>query len=350
MRRLIIFSLLTLSPGLFASACEIEISPPSIVVRFGDSLLANCSLPSCKVNGIGWESSFGGIGLQTGVSSLPLKIEKVEAWEIEPQCYVNTLDPRTGTSAQLIEDLKVTVYQMPDSVFMSQASSKMVEGQQYLIECRINNVAPVSNLSMFWHKGNEIFHKETFKESSSSPHNVSSNYRLTAHRDDNENQIWCEAKLNLWPYGQGPPPMKSELRRMTVLYPPTFMKSANETVEVAAGGNVTLNCTATANPMPVYKWHFSDATQEEVNKQQMNEPILTLSFHLQGNYSCTASNSQGSTSKYFTVIETEGDRTAFIAIVTSLVLVGVLLVIGGLYFVKQDGTFSFKGRGPSEVI
>lgn len=88
--------------------------------------------------------------------------------------------------------------------------------------------------------------------------------------------------------------------------PPTFIKPADETVEVTPQNQLILNCTATGNPMPVYSWQYLQPSQQTNNNQNENQPILAPSFYLPGTYRCTASNIQGTRTKYFNVIEAPG--------------------------------------------
>lgn len=102
---------------------------------------------------------------------------------------------------------------------MAQPSEKgpMVEGKKYRMQCDVTNVAPAKNLTVYWHKGNEIIHTEVFRESSRAPVNKSSIFDLTAHRDDNGAQVLCEAKLNFMQSGPNLPSNRSKLRVVTVL-------------------------------------------------------------------------------------------------------------------------------------
>ncbi|KAM4530265.1 intercellular adhesion molecule 2-like isoform 2-T2 [Odontesthes bonariensis] len=333
--RIFIFSLLFLCTGMTASACEIELIPRHVVVRFGGSLSANCSASSCnELEGMGWESPHGGQGLTHGVSSLLFHIPEVKTWDIHPQCFI------TLKNDQKLEELNITVYKMPETVSMSQPVDEMVEGQPYPMVCDIIDVAPVKYLSVLFYKGNEMVSNKTFDDLSTSPLNQSSDFKLVAHRNDNGNEIWCEAQLNLWPAERPSLTMRSRSHGINVLYPPTFDVPANETLEVPAGEKITLNCTATGNPVPTYRWRFSHPSQETGNIQNVEKPILTPSFQLQGTYSCTASNKQGSTTKYFTVIEAKGDRTTFAVLLAVGIFLGLLVIGTGLFLVKSDGKFS----------
>ncbi|XP_039467044.1 intercellular adhesion molecule 1-like, partial [Oreochromis aureus] len=137
-----------------STSCPLELSPPRVVVRFGDSLSANCTSSFDQTEGMGWESVYGGVDFTLGVTSLLLRIDSVSVWEIGPMCYVNSRD-----GDQCVKLLPVTVYKMPDRVSLNYSLTK------------IANVAPARNLSVLWLKGNTIIKSETFDESS--PSNVS---------------------------------------------------------------------------------------------------------------------------------------------------------------------------------
>lgn len=106
-----------------------------------------------------------------------------------------------------------------DSVSLSQPSETgpMVEGKKYRMQCDIANVAPARNLTVYWHKGNEILYTETFDESSLVPVNKSSILDLTVDRNDNGIKIWCEAELTFSQAGLKLPSVLSKSREVTVL-------------------------------------------------------------------------------------------------------------------------------------
>ncbi|XP_067332630.1 neural cell adhesion molecule L1-like protein isoform X3 [Channa argus] len=136
--------------------------------------------------------------------------------------------------------------------------------------------------------------------------------------------------------------MSTKREEMTVLYPPTFFKPANETVEIKAKSKLLLNCTATGNPAPVYSWDHPRPSEQTNEDKNENPPIFSPSYHLPGNYSCTVSNSQGTKTKYFNVIQEPGNRTTFAAIVAVFVCLGILLFIAGFFFVTPNGSFSLN--------
>ncbi|XP_062264316.1 cell adhesion molecule 3-like [Platichthys flesus] len=328
------------SAGTLVSAqCSAEISPKSIVVEYGHSFSVNCSSSFNQIAGMGWESKQNGIPLTPGVTSLTLVIPSVSLWKLSPQCYVNLND-----KSQCTKRLPVTVYKMPDSVSMPQLSQpgSMVEGEQRSLKCIVTNVAPARNLSLLFHKGNKIVSTNTFSVASLEPVNVSAVYDLIAHRADNGARIWCEAKLNFLTPGLQDTSKLSAPQELIVQYPPTFDQPENETLEVPAVDKIILNCSATGNPALEYSWHSPPPVQQTDMNPNKNQLILARSHQFPGTYSCTASNPQGTTTKYFTLVEAPRNRTTFAAIVGALGFLGVVLILAGLYFVKADGTCSLN--------
>ncbi|XP_034075869.1 hemicentin-1-like [Gymnodraco acuticeps] len=319
-----------------SSSCEIEFSPPKVVVRFGDPFSLNCISTSNQIDSMGWEAIYGtGTGLQDGVSSVALKIDSVKDWKMEPQCFVNL-----ENGVQCSETLNFTVYKMPDFISQPSQMDPMVEGEKYRLQCDIVDVAPIRHLFVVWHIGNTIIYKDSFNDDTTFPVNTSSVLNLTAQRGYNGAQVWCEANMLFSPPVQSLPKIQSKPQKLIVLYSPTFTKPENETFELSARNKIMLNCTATGNPMPVYSWGFAHPIQQ--TKKNDSQLILTPSIRLPGTYNCTASNTQGSSTKYFTVIEAPRNRTTFAALVGGFVFLGAVLFIGGLLFVKPDGTFSFS--------
>lgn len=84
-----------------------------------------------------------------------------------------------------------------------------------------------------------------------------------------------------------------------------FLSPEPESLELIQGTEITLNCTATGNPTPVYSWQSSRPIQETME----DEAVLTSSSLLPGTYTCTASNTLEKKSKQFIVkANTKGKR------------------------------------------
>lgn len=89
------------------------------------------------------------------------------------------------------------------------------------------------------------------------------------------------------------------------LVPPTFPSPEPEVLDLIAGAELTLNCTAIGNPTPMYSWQSSNPIQERME----DEAVLTSSSLQPGTYTCTASNPLEKRSKQFIVkAKTKGIR------------------------------------------
>ncbi|XP_010775768.1 cell adhesion molecule 3-like isoform X1 [Notothenia coriiceps] len=312
-----------------SSSCEIEFSPPNVVVRFGDPFSLNCSSTSNQIDSMGWEAIYGtGTGIQFGVSSVALKIDSVKDWQMEPQCFVNL-----ENGVQCSETLNFTVYKMPDFISQPSQMDPMVEGEKYRLQCDIVDVTPIRHLFVVWHIGNSIIYEHSFTDNTTFPVNTSSVLNLTAQRGYNGAQVWCEAKMIFSPPVQSLPTIQSKPQKLIVLYSPTFTTPENETFELSARNKIMLNCTATGNPMPVYSWGFAHPIQQ--TKKNDSQLILTPSIRLPGTYNCTASNTQGSSTKYFTVIEAPSSHPGTTAGILIALFLAIIFILGCVVYHKQ---------------
>lgn len=85
---------------------------------------------------------------------------------------------------------------------------------------------------------------------------------------------------------------------------------------MTVGSKISLNCTARGNPVPYYHWQFPNFTQ--VWYRSLNHPILTPSSKFPGVYICTASNSQGTVTKYFIITKAPRKFLAVLCLFKSL--------------------------------
>lgn len=92
--------------GVHAS-CPIELSPPSVVVRYGDSVSINCSTSESLFEGMGWEATEGGRSLEK-VNHMAWTVEKLTDWTIAPSCYINP--SKDSTFEQCLLNPKVVLY------------------------------------------------------------------------------------------------------------------------------------------------------------------------------------------------------------------------------------------------
>ncbi|KAM6957762.1 vascular cell adhesion protein 1-like [Aplochiton taeniatus] len=171
--------------------CPLELSPSSVVVRYGDPVSVNCST-STSHDGMGWEATKGSTGLVEGGNEVKWKVSSLEDWTISPKCYINpTAFP------QCFVNLPVTLYKPPDDVSISllDNTSTVREGTKYQLQCKVINVAPVQKLTVTWFKGNELIKLDHYNSLTRTP--VNQSFTLTVTPSRYEAQFKCVAQLNL---------------------------------------------------------------------------------------------------------------------------------------------------------
>ncbi|KAM9473887.1 vascular cell adhesion protein 1-like isoform 2-T2 [Salvelinus alpinus] len=276
----------------------LELNPPRVVVRYGDSVSVNCSTSSTDHEGMGWEATYGGTGFEQDVNVVTWTVDKRTDWTIEPKCYITLND-----EGQPSKVLPVILYKTPDSVSISvlSHSGPMVEGTEYQLQCDIQNIAPLQNLVVKWYKGNEPLDNVTYSNVSKTPVDVSDTLMISPNRDDDGAQYRCRAELDLGP--EGPQhTVTSEPLSITVHYAPKFLLG-NDTVEVSAGSDVSLNCSAEGNPPPEMKWNYTAAHNVKLSTEggQRTIRITTATSTNAGIYICTATNRVGTATRTTTV-------------------------------------------------
>ncbi|XP_069051870.1 vascular cell adhesion protein 1 isoform X5 [Lepisosteus oculatus] len=293
-----------------APECPVEISPQRAVVRYGDPVTAKCTTTQ-TARGIGWEATVGATGMKTDVQSVTWNVSSLTDWTAEPKCYGNFLtEPK-----QCGKNLIIILYKYPDSVSLSSDSpvDQMVEGIQYQLQCEIKNIAPIQYLTVNWYRGQTLIHSQTFSHNTTrTPVNVSATLLFTPDRADNGQQLTCEAELNLGPEGPQPPPAnQSDPLRITVLYKPQFVQST-ESLSLAAGGSVVLNCSAEGSPLPQYHWRYLEApnVQDSSTGGWSVVNITAATPENSGQYTCTARNYLGDTTRAFTLTVREDEEGA----------------------------------------
>ncbi|XP_054892025.1 vascular cell adhesion protein 1-like [Poeciliopsis prolifica] len=331
--RFFLFFACVIHAGNWAHGCEIKFTPPMVYVEFGGSTSANCKALCNNTEGIGWESSFGGTGLKQGLTTLDVNLKDVNDWNTAPKCYI-----LLSNGVQDIVPLPITVYKMPKKVFMSKPPSPLMADNEYhLLKCSVHDVAPVNRLVISWHKGDKMVYEMKFEGADRRPVNKSVETTIIIDAEDNGKKVWCEVKLD-FPADQRPQPMQSEKHELTVYYPPTFTEPENETLENVVGTKISLNCTATGNPTPVYKWDFADSTLKGMPKQNATGSIFTLDFRTPVVYKCVASNAAGERTKYFHLNQPEGNYTTMAALLGVFLTLGAVIIIIGAIFVTRNGS------------
>ncbi|KAG9343672.1 hypothetical protein JZ751_013050 [Albula glossodonta] len=330
------------------AGCPIQLQPETVLVRYGDPVSVNCTVSEDHM-GIGWEASEGSVDMKQDVQFITWSLEHLTDWEIEPKCYGNFMN--NTKPLQCEKELKVIVYNLylraphwmfssvsflsgyqlsqqgphktPDSVSISAVNhtDPMLEGEQYQLQCEVQNIAPVRYLTVKWYKGETLEDQTTYDDLTKTPVNVSSTLLITPTSTDDGAQYSCVAELELGP--EGPelhPADTSEPLTITVHYSPSFVGPLEEQREVIEGEEGSLlNCHSNGNPPPEYSWTSPLGQEEKSSPELKISTSLSPGTHI---YICSASNDLGSKTKNIPV------STAWIvAVVLSAVAVAAVVCV-----------------------
>ncbi|XP_061888407.1 intercellular adhesion molecule 3-like [Entelurus aequoreus] len=228
--------------------CPLTMSPPTLVVRFGDPVRANCSLSRTGFSLLGWEVSLVAPE-PTMEHFLVWSVDNMTEWSVSPVCYaVSNLEG----SCHL--PLPVVVYKLPDSVSIGfvNHSGPLLEHRQYTLQCTVHDVAPARNLVVTFYRGQTKLGRLHSDVTEETP--VTEVFRLDVRpgREDEEAPYWCEAEVQLQPEGspQRPLVVTSQKLPVDVLFGPQLLCPAKLRVRMGE----SLRCEVKGNPQPSVIW------------------------------------------------------------------------------------------------
>ncbi|XP_034400388.1 vascular cell adhesion protein 1-like isoform X2 [Cyclopterus lumpus] len=306
-------------------------TPSRLVVKFGDPTAASCSVcERCIDNIFNLESPVG----LTSINGTTMfwTIERLTEWLTSPICYYNT-----DTDVQCCTILPITVYQPPDNVSVSfvDHTGPMFEGKQYTLQCTVEEVAPVENLTVTFYRGQTALGQLQSKNNNPKPVTETFSLNITLSKEDNGVQYWCEAKLELGPYGPQLPPVEtSQTITATVFYKPQLEGSLHpEPITVLEGEPLQLNCSALGNPGPSYTWTLPSGSPSTSSSSVLI--INSATFADEGKYTCSVSNDVGTATVELNVEVRANNKGILIGVVTAALIAILILLIGLFYCYKS---------------
>uniref|UniRef100_A0A8C5HTN4 Hemicentin-1-like n=1 Tax=Gouania willdenowi TaxID=441366 RepID=A0A8C5HTN4_GOUWI len=175
-------------------------------------------------------------------------VDKIDKWNIKPTCYALS---EQGGKCDI--ELPVIVYKPPlrVSISFSDDGGMMIDGDQYILQCTVHDVAPVEKLIVIYYREQMILGQRKSNNTRKSSVTEVFTLDIQPSKDDDKAQYWCEARLELGPEGPQPPPvMASQKLTAKVLYGPHLICPRKLQVKEGEG----LKCEVMGNPHPQVTW------------------------------------------------------------------------------------------------
>uniref|UniRef100_A0A3Q3LJ07 Ig-like domain-containing protein n=1 Tax=Mastacembelus armatus TaxID=205130 RepID=A0A3Q3LJ07_9TELE len=277
-------------------AHEPVFTPSRLVVKHGDPTSASCSIcqHGCRYGNPGLEKP---IGTHTRNGTMfSWRVNSMTEWDMSIMCHYKDLE----TQKQCCGTLPITVYKPPDTVSISvNHTGPMVEGRQYTLQCTVQDVAPVGNLTVTFYRRQTSLVQTGSNKTTKAPVTETFTLKISPSKDDDGAQYWCEAKLQLGPEApQDLPVTVSQNLTATVYYKPQLNHPSKRTITITHGSHLQLNCSAAGNPSPSYTWTLPG----QLNS--FNGSVFTVSavtVEHEGKYTCIVSSDLGTATVLFEV-------------------------------------------------
>ncbi|XP_036949784.1 cell adhesion molecule 4-like isoform X3 [Acanthopagrus latus] len=323
-------SLLNSLNNFHVSSCDLNctekpvFTPSRLVVKYGDPTSANCSVCQHCQNNFGLEIPVG--DKKENGTLISWTVDHLTEWGLSPTCYYTVLN----TNHQCCSILNITLYHPPDNVVLNIKGNSWVwsEGQNIPLECSVQNVAPVENLTVTFYRGQRQLGQKQSNKTGDKPVSETFHLDFTSTKEDDGGEFWCEAELLLGPDGPQPPPVvKSQNFSATVFYEPYLTGASHPSPTVLTEGNpLQLDCSAVGNPRPTYTW----AVPSGVSPTKSSVLIInSTTTEDKGQYTCFVSNNQGNVTVKFDV-EVKRDYTKHhiaAAIIGAAVVIFLVVII-----------------------
>ncbi|KAK5865535.1 hypothetical protein PBY51_019800 [Eleginops maclovinus] len=250
-------------------------------------------------------------------------------WNIRLSCYYTN----DTTDEQCFSILPITVYKPPDNVSISfvNHAGPMSEGQQYTLQCDVQDVAPAQNLIVTFYRGQTVLGELKSNKDQKKPVSEVFTLNITSTKEEDGLQFWCEAKLELGAEGpQQPPVVESEKLTATVLYKPQLKAPLSlDPIIVQEGNPLQLNCSSVGNPPPLYTWTLPSKTTLSSNYSSFF--INSTTPEDEGLYICSVTNDKGSITFKFAV-QVKVNNLAYIICMAVLGVFLAVVLVGIAYF------------------
>ncbi|CAN9510587.1 unnamed protein product [Ophioblennius macclurei] len=319
-------------------------SPSTLVVKHGDSASAKCVVckDACINRLTGLEVAFGDKNSSADKRTWTWSVDNMAHWSQPVLCFYES-----ESGMQCCSALPVTVYQPPESVSISimNHTGPMLEHKEYTLQCTVHNVAPVENLVVTFYRGLTALGEVRSKSTTKTPVTEMFTLNINNTREDDGAKLWCQAELDLGPYGPKPLPNKpSEKILSTVYYGPELEGPANpDDISITEGSILQMNCSAVGNPQPSYTWMWPSNSSAIHNGSILT--ITSVELEHKGHYVCIVTSDTNKVIVNFKVdvrVNIIPYVIAAVVVLLVLLLLGVLVACIQSYKQKRMGQYNLK--------
>uniref|UniRef100_A0A8C8B2W4 Ig-like domain-containing protein n=1 Tax=Otus sunia TaxID=257818 RepID=A0A8C8B2W4_9STRI len=265
-----------LPAGRLAASFELLIEPAVPVVEYGGSvklmLKTLCTNPKAAGN---VETSIRKKVKNVSKEETEVELFNVTEWNPQLVIFYACYGDREKIPTKLI------VYRVPESVELEPVPELAVNKSHELV-CRVNGTAPIQNLTVILWRGDEVLLTKTFEEekrNGSVPVQVTHN--LTAQRQDNGQNVTCQAVLDLTPHGPRSN-LTSNPQTLTV-----YGKSQNHRVLQVGKTGKTMNVSCIGGhifPVAKFKLTFANQTLNVSVSQDGHRATAAVSHSQPGDF------------------------------------------------------------------
>ncbi|XP_077426091.1 neuronal growth regulator 1-like [Vanacampus margaritifer] len=313
-------------------------SPPRLVVMFGKSASASCSVcqHACHNKLFGLEKSIG--KEQRNGTTILWTVDQMDQFPSSAMCYYNK-----GNGSHCCSTLPITVYQPPKTVEFKFVNhdGPMLEGQQYMLQCRVEKAAPLKNLTVTLYQGGNVLGQHHLKNSTEKkPTDRIFMSVINATKENDGAEYQCVTQLDMTP-DSGDYISLSEKVTTTVYYKPQFIGPARGAISLTVGDPLHLNCSAEGNPRPSVTWRLPSAAAFEGDVFSVD----SVTMEHKGQYICSINNSMGRTTVEFNVDVKVNYTYIILAVLAAFVILAVLAIIAvyvHYYRLTRTGEYSLK--------
>ncbi|XP_054428963.1 intercellular adhesion molecule 5-like [Pteronotus mesoamericanus] len=178
------------SPGATEGLFEVSVQPEQALVKFGQSLMVNCSTSCPDPGPSGIETSLKKTQVGKGPQWKEFLLEDVTESSIL-QCFFSC------TGIQKDASLDITMYQPPEQVILELLPAWVASDEVFTVKCHVPKVAPLESLTLTLLQGNRELQRKNFVSLAVALQMAEIAINVKAHREDHGCNISCHAELDL---------------------------------------------------------------------------------------------------------------------------------------------------------